>query len=80
MSEPKKSLVEAIGAMAELGAVFAGEVIFTLFSLQKTIKFCTGQSQSFVDLGSPSPRLLVIQSRDPWQSHAAGVRAGGADG
>ena len=71
MSEPKKSLVEAIGAMAELGAVFAGEVIFTLFSLQ---------SQSYVDLGSPRPRLLVIQSRDPWQSHVPGVRAGGADG
>ena len=26
MSEHKKSLAEAIGAMAELGAVFAGEV------------------------------------------------------
>ena len=26
MSEPKKSLAEAIGSMAELGAVFAGEV------------------------------------------------------
>ena len=30
MSEPKKSLAEAIGAMAELGAVFAGEVMFSL--------------------------------------------------
>ena len=30
MSEPKKSLAEAIGSMAELGAVFAGEVQYIM--------------------------------------------------